>query len=589
MTERSKNRFLSILCLCLVMLLAFTGCGSSSEQSTEEPQNTAEPLPEIDADIPDVPPTPPVSKPDLDFGSNPTMQGIDTSFANNYADMFTERDLAGAYTESECAIVEFNRDSINTASKAVRVSGTKVMLSEEGTYIFRGTLYNGMIIVDADATAKIQIVLDGVDLASATTAPIYVKNANKVFITLAAGTENRLSNGGVFEQTDENSVDAVIFSRQDITMNGAGVLMIDSPAGHGIVSKDDLAVAGGSYIINAASRGLDANDSVRLANAFMVIQAGKDGVRAQHDTDATRGFVYINDGSYEISAAGDAISASTSVQMDCGKFTFKSGVGATASDDPNAPSKKGIKAGGNVLVVDGSFDIDAFDDAVNAKGSVILVDGELTVKTGDDAFHADDSIYAVGVKMTVTECREALEALNVDIRGGKLEINSTDDGINVAGGKDDANEQDTGLFEGKGTLKISGGEISINALGDGIDVKGEFSMSDGLLRISVSAKDGNSIFHYDSGGNISGGVFIASGTSTVAQLPKFESQGILSITTGSREAGAEITVTNADGKLIFSETPTYDYEVFIVSSSDVAVGAEYKIKVGSDSGTFKAK
>ncbi len=598
MIKGARKRFLNVLSLCLIMLLSFTGCGQSFDEvwngsgssgGADNESSSGCTLPPIDVELPNETPTPPASKPNLNFGSNPTMQGIDTSFANNYANMFTERDLAGAYDESLSALIEFAGDKINTKSDAVQVSGTKVLISQEGTYIFRGTLDNGTIIVDADDTAKIQIVLDGVDIASSTTAPIYVKMAKKVFITLAEGTENKLSNGGAFTQTDENNVDAVVFSKQDLTLNGAGTLKVESPAGHGIVSKDDLVIAGGSYVISASSRGLDANDSVRLASAFVAIRAGKDGIRAKNDTDTTRGFIYINDGSYEISAAGDAISASENVQIDCGKFNLKAGEGAVAPDDPNAPSKKGIKANGNLLVVDGSIEIDAFDDAVNTKGSIIFVDGEITVRTGDDAFHADDSIYAVDAELKVLGSREALEALHIDIRGGKLELNSDDDGINVAGGKDDANEKDTDLFEGDGTLRISGGEISINALGDGIDVNGDFSMSDGLLRISTSAKSGSSVFDYVSGGSITGGVFIASGSAIVAQLPEFASGGVLSITTGSREAGTEISVTDANGKLVFSEKPTYDYEVFIVSSSDIAVGAEYKITVGSDSGTFKAK
>ena len=610
MTGRSRKSFFVLVCLCLAMMLLFTGCGQDFEKvwngtansvddavndsdnsdsgSDEESDNgPAVTLPPIQVELPDDVPTPTPNKPDIDLDSLPDMEGINTDFAQVYSEMFTERDLAGTYDESKIAVVEFNGDSVTTESKAVKVSGTKMLLSQEGTYLFRGKLNDGTVIVDAGDTAKIQIVLDGVDMTSSTSAPIYVKSANKVFVTLVSDTENYLANGGKFSQTDENTVDAVIFSKQDITVNGAGVLRIDSPAGHGIVSKDDLVIAGGSYVINAASRGLDANDSVRIANAFMTVQAGKDGIRAQNDEDATRGFVYINDGNYNISAGGDAISASASVQIDSGKLSVKSGVDAIA--DETAPSTRGIKTGGSLLIVDGEFGIDSLDDAVNAKDSIIIVDGTLTVKTGDDAFHADHNLYAVQADVTVLESREAFEALYVEIRGGKIELNSSDDGINVAGGIDDSNEQDSEQFASDGVLKISGGEININALGDGIDVKGEFSMSDGLLRISVSAKDGNSIFDYDKGGNISGGTFIASGSAVVAQLPEFESQGLLSITTGSREAKTEITVKNSVGEVIFSEKPTYDYEVFIVSSADVKVGDKYSVNVGADSATFTAK
>ena len=447
-----------------------------------------------------------------------------------------------------------------------------------------------MIFVEAPKEAKIQIVLSGVDLTSQTGAAIYVKQANKVFITLAKGTENKLANGGSFVQTDENMVDSVIFSREDITINGAGTLLVSTTAGHGIVSKDDLVIAGGAYVINASMHGIDANDSVRLANAFVDIKSGKDGIRAKNDVDESLGYIYINDGDYHISASGDAISATSCVQIDCGKFDIKSGVGIDAASDDGTVSRKGIKTAHSLLVVDGTFVGDTFEDFVNAKHSIILAKGEFTLKAGDDAFHADKNLYAVDATVTVIDCREGLEGYNVDIRGGKVTINSSDDAINVAGGKDTADAIEDPFFSGAGTLIISGGEIIINALGDGIDVKGEFLMFDGLLRISVSAKDGNSAYDYESGGEITGGVLIATGPKSVSQLPTSSAQGFLYIDAQNRrEAGIEITVTDSDGKLLFSETPTYDYEMFIATSSDIKKDQKYKVTIGNDSITYTAK
>lgn len=576
-----------MVCVCLVVLIALSGCSKETPGvgSEENSQTMGETLPSISTDLPGTVPTPPISKPDLNFKSNPTMEGIDTSFAKNYSEMFTERDLNGSYDESNSAIVQLDHDKIISSSKAVSISGSKVMLSEEGTYIFSGTLYNGMIIVDAEKTAKIQIVLNGVDINSSDGAAIYVRSADKVFITLAPETENKLSNGGNFVQTDENNVDAVIFSKQDLTINGGGILFVESPAGHGIVSKDDLVLAGGSYIINAASRGLDANDSVRIASSFVKIQSGKDGIRAQNGSDPSLGFVYINDGDYDISAEGDAISASSNVQIDCGSFKLRSGAGVTEINE-TSPSMKGIKAAGNLLVVDGSFEIQSVEDAVNAKGSVILADGTYAVKAGDDAFQADRDLYAVNAKITVSESKQGLKALNVDIRGGRLKLNSSGDGIHVSV-PNDTTQTISSLV--KGSLKISGGETTINAKGDGIDVNGSFSMSDGLLRISVSATEGKSIYKYESGGEISGGILIASGSASVAQIPTASSQGIITVTTGSQMAGTAFSIADSDGELILLEEPTYDYEVIIVSMKKLSKGNEYKITVGSESATFKAQ
>lgn len=66
-----------------------------------------------------------------------------------------------------------------------------------------------------------------------------------MFLTLAEGTENALSNGGEFVAVDDNNIDAALFSKQDLTLNGAGSLTVTSPAGHGVVCKDDLVITAG--------------------------------------------------------------------------------------------------------------------------------------------------------------------------------------------------------------------------------------------------------------------------------------------------------------------------------------------------------
>ena len=595
MSRGFKKRFLAVICLCVATLMIFAGCNRDADGTADQNGGGAEnggekTTFEKTVELPEENPTPPLTKPNLDFGSNPTMQGIDTSFAKNYVDMFTERDLSGEYDESAAAFVSLKGNEISTSSKAVLVSGTKVKLEKAGTYVFSGSLLDGAIIVEAAKDAKIQIVLNGVDIASATGAPIYIKQANKVFITLAKGTENRLTNGGSFVQTDDNGVDAVIFSKDDLTLNGAGTLLLGTTAGHGISAKDDLAIAGGAYLIDVAMHGIDANDSLRIANAFVDIKSGKDGIRAKNDVDPTLGYVYINDGTYQIKSGGDSISATSCVQIDCGTFDLQSGVGISAATDDGLTSRKGIKTAQNLLVVEGTFTADTFEDFVNAKGSIILANGELTLKSGDDAFHADRSIYAVDATVTVSECREGLEAYNVDIRGGKITINSSDDAISVAGGKDSADDAEDPFFSEVGTLNISGGEIMINALGDGIDVKGEFVMSDGLLRISVSAKDGNSTYDYESGGNISGGILIATGPKDISQIPTSATQGFLSFATtdAAFAAGTQIAITDSAGEVILLENPTYDFEMFIATSSTIKKGQEYKITVGDASITKTA-
>ena len=172
--------------------------------------------------------------------------------------------------------------SASSDSDAVQISGSTVTITDEGTYILSGTLNDGMIVVSAEDTDKIQLVLDNVEITSSDSAAIYVLEADKVFITTASGSENSLANGGEYVAIDDNNIDAVIFSKSDLTLNGAGTLTINAAAGHGVVSKDDLVLTSGAYTITAASQGLSGKDSVRIANGTYTITSGKDGIHAEN-------------------------------------------------------------------------------------------------------------------------------------------------------------------------------------------------------------------------------------------------------------------------------------------------------------------
>ena len=199
-----------ILALILALVLTLTSCGSTAETGTT--------------------------------GGITSQTSTETSYnAASKSEMFTERDLSGDYDESEAGTITLSGSSIQTSAKSgVSVDGSTVTISAEGVYIVSGTLTDGQIIVDADDSAKVQIVLKGASVTSSDSAAIYVKSADKVFVTTAAGTENTLANGGSFVADGDTNVDGAVFAKDDITFNGSGRLTIDSPAGHGVVGKDDV-------------------------------------------------------------------------------------------------------------------------------------------------------------------------------------------------------------------------------------------------------------------------------------------------------------------------------------------------------------
>ncbi len=168
---------------------------------------------------------------------------------------FSDRDYEVGYDENECVRITLTGDGATGSSDAVRIADSVITITEEGSYLLSGTLNDGSIIIDAEKTDKIQLILDGVTVKSSTSAALYIRSADKVFLTTAAGSENTLENGGEYIAVDENNIDAAIFSKDDLTLNGEGSLTVNAAAGHGIVSKDELTVTSGSYTVTAASHG----------------------------------------------------------------------------------------------------------------------------------------------------------------------------------------------------------------------------------------------------------------------------------------------------------------------------------------------
>ena len=545
-------------------------------------------------------------------------------FSKSDADMFTDRDSEADYDKANSIMIQLNGTSAVASSDSVKISGSTITITENATYIISGTLDDGMIIVDAEDTAKLQLVLDGVNINSKTSAPLYILEADKVFVTLAENTDNTLSNGGTFTAIDKSNIDSVIFSKQDITFNGSGTLNIVSPAGHGIVSKDDLVITDGKYYVNCASHGLDANDSVRIiGDTALTVNAGKDGIHAENDDDASLGFVYISSGSIKIEAEDDGISAGAYMQMEGGAIDITAGGGskngAKEISDSDASSMKGLKAVAPILISNGNINIDSADDAIHSNASVLINGGTFELASGDDGVHGDEGLIITDGSINITESYEGLEAQYIDITGGDISLTAKDDGINAAGGRDSSgitggrdgmrgnrdgmygdkdgmpDDRDAipdgrdaapggrgGMSSSNGTMSISGGNIYIKMGGDGLDSNGSMSVSGGTITVSGANSGDTSIIDYDSEGIISGGVFIGTGASGMAQnFGSASTQGVIMAAVGSQPAGTEIKITDSDGGVVVSHTAEREFSCVIISQASITNGKTYKLTAGS--------
>ena len=565
------------------------------------------------------------------------VQSITGTFSST--DMFTERDLAGTYEESGAVYVTLSDDGITGETAGVAINGQTMTITAEGTYIFSGTLSEGQIVVDAD-NAKVQIVFDNVDITCASSAAVYVKSAEKVFVTLAEGSQNTLRNTDEYVAIDDNNIDAVIFAKSDLTLNGTGSLTIVSAEGHGIVSKDDLKITGGTYDITAAGHALSGKDSVRIADGTFILTAEKDGIHAENADDEEKGYIYIADGDFTITSDGDGMDASNIVQIEDGTFDITAGGGAAnslkthESDMPGEPgggmpqngrkpdgedmpemgekpdgenmpqdtttdesgtSTKGIKAGGGMYLNGGTYQIDSADDSIHSNANITIADGTYTLATGDDGVHADDALTVNGGMITVTESYEGLEGLTVTINDGTIDITARDDGINTAGGTDQsgfgtfgdhfkgmdsADDETEETTDNEMWMELNGGYIHILAGGDGVDSNGDLTINGGEIYIDGPSDNGNSAIDYGdrSSAYVNGGTLVAIGSSGMAEgMSDSSKQEVLMVKLGEQMEAGDVELTDNEGNVIVSYTALKSYDCVIISTAEVESGATYTL------------
>ena len=312
------------------------------------------------------------------------------------SDYFTERDLT-------------QTPDLTDAVQYALGDGQEITITEAGVYVLSGTAKNATVIVEADTEAKVQLVLEGLNVTNEDFPAIYVKSGDKVFVTTVS--DSSLAVTGSFRKDGDTNTDGVIFSRSDLMLNGTGALTVSS-SGNGVVGKDDLKLTGGSYTITAAKKALEANDSIRIADGSFTLTAGTDALHAENEDDDTLGYVYICGGDFTIRCGDDGIHGVSAVQIDGGDFSIQAAEGIEgtyvqinggtiaieASDDGiNGAQKSGSYrptveiTGGEITIVMGAGDT----DGVDCNGDLIISGGTVDV-TGGSGFDIDGTVSFTG-------------------------------------------------------------------------------------------------------------------------------------------------------------------------------------------------
>ena len=391
------------------LVLSLTGCGTSA--STEETSReqvvieaSADDASATDEAAATTGETATTTQATAEAEASVAVAEADDDTVASESDLFTTRDLAQVADTED-------------ATKITLTSGEDVQITQEGVYVLSGEATDVTITIEATDSDKVQLVLNGVSITNGDFPTIYVKSADKVFVTTAEGTTNTLQVTGTFAADGETNTDAVIFSRDDLVLNGLGTLQVSS-TDNGISCKDDLKVTGGSYVISSAADALEANDSILVADGSFSITSDKDGLHAENDEDDTQGSIYIQDGSFEIKAASDAIQATTTLTVDGGTFTLSAAealeativqvnggdMNIYATDDAINGSYKSASVGTpTVEITGGSMVIEMAQgdtDAIDVNGNLVISGGQIDI-TAQSAFDFDGTVSFTSGTVTV--------------------------------------------------------------------------------------------------------------------------------------------------------------------------------------------
>lgn len=366
---------------------------------------------------------------------------------------------------------------------AVNRSGT-VTISKAGCFVISGKL-SGSLVVEAGKNDTVHLVFDGVDITGVNTASVNVKKAEKVIITLAEGTENTLGESGelVYDDVISEEPSAALFSKGDLVINGEGSLTVNADFNDGIASKDNLCIVSGNVTVNSSDDGIVGRDAFISVGGNVVIDAGGDGIKTTNDENSSLGYMEIQGGEYKITAGADGIQAETDVEILGGSFSITTGGGsanASYSENggfneswgdwpigggPGGPGGHGGPGGPGGMMggFRGGYSTDVASDSetsnsakgIKAAGLINISGGKLSIDSSDDSIHSNGDIVIGAGEIEAASGDDGIHAdASLTVNGGAVSITKSYEGMEAC------------------NITLNGGDITVKANDDAINGAG---------------------------------------------------------------------------------------------------------------------
>ena len=468
---------------------------------------------------------------------------------------FTENDLNSAWDTASAVTITLEGSSGTVSGDGAYFLNGDLVIATPGKYVISGTLDDGSIIVDFEQKAKVWILLDGVDITCSDDACLRVNEADKVFLTLAEGSENRMHSGAEYsEEALSDGTGGVIYSHDDLTINGSGALTIEGDYKHGIEANDDLVIAGGTIGITCVQDGFHVNDSLKITGASITVNAGDDALHCDKE-------IIIKSGTILLESCYEGIEAPT-VTIDGGDITIY-------------PTDDGINANGG----ENSFGMGGGPGEApgGGPGGSMSMQPEMQDKAQKSAGEPDTA----GTNETVADAAATPE------RTGIRTSQQVQKDENTESASDSDNEDD----DVQPTITINGGTITIiNETGmdaDGIDSNSDIIINGGTVFVSLSGSGPNNALDYGSenGGTcqINGGTVIACGGSTMLEEVSADSGqcSLVYVPEESAAAGSIVSVLSASGETVLSREIPLEATALTLSSPELEQGQTYTVVISS--------
>ena len=246
--------------------------------------------------------------------------------------------------------------------------------------VLSGSTTDGSLLVNREK--KYGILLNGVSIHNADGPAINNQCGKSLFLEVAAGTTNTLSDGTVYA---EKSFDqkGTLFSEGQVYILGSGTLQVNSNCKHAIASDDYIVMAGDATLnlTSSTGSGIKVNDGLWINGGTLGISVTADaarGIKSDSVVVITGGNITIKttgDDVYE--AAEDDYSSAACIKCDY-PFTMS---GGTLTMTSSGDGGKGLNCDGAVTISGGTFSAITSGGNDNSKPKAVKGNG-ITVSGG---------------------------------------------------------------------------------------------------------------------------------------------------------------------------------------------------------------